>query len=181
MRKRILWVVLATAVVLCVAPLAGAARTNTTITSYTDPTGDSGTAPDVSAVLVTGDDVSGAIVIQTTFANRTTDLSTGDVIQIGLDTDQNPSTGDPESAGADDALQVSRDSQYGYGFFKWDGAQFTQVSVASVSVSRLGHLTVRVNRADLGIGSAFSFWVFAMNGPQPTSGNADVAPDGTGA
>src|SRR5215470_3952247 len=123
MRKHILWVVLAAVVVLCAVPLAGAARANTTIASYTDPTGDSGSAPDVAQVLVTGDDVSGAITMTANFANRTNDMVAGDVLQIALDTDNNPSTGDPESAGADYALQVEAD---GFGFFKWDGAQFAQ-------------------------------------------------------
>jgi hypothetical protein len=59
--------------------------------SFVDVEGDAGTAPDVTAVAITGDDA-GVVTIKVTLSNRTS-LGAGDGVGLGIDADQNPDTG----------------------------------------------------------------------------------------
>ena len=60
---------------------------------FTDPTGDSGSAPDVTTVKVANDNA-GALSFTVAVPNRT-NLSDQDAITVELDTDQNAGTGSP--------------------------------------------------------------------------------------
>src|SRR3954470_23892899 len=71
--------------------------------TYTDPTGDSGAAPDIINVVVSSD-ASGTLNFQLNFASP---LTTGNHAEVLIDSDQNTATGDPKSTGANYGLWAS--------------------------------------------------------------------------
>jgi len=83
------WRALALVVVgaLILAGVAFAANTG----SFADPTGDSGTAPDVTGVAMSNDDT-GMVTIKVTLSNRGA-FAASDGVGLGIDADQNPDTG----------------------------------------------------------------------------------------
>jgi hypothetical protein len=161
----------AVAVTAALTVLAGSAGATGT---YTDATGDSGAAPDV-----TGASVSSTADGQVLFRIGVTNLpSTGDVQTLLLiDSDANPDTGRVDSAGAD-YFFVADQSDRTYGFARWAGsswdwsAPYTTVRVSTGS----GGVTISVNRSELGNTSQLNFWTrtIAAGGGD---GQEDTAPD----
>ena len=81
----------ATAVVgACALVFAGAAYAANS-GSFADVSGDSGSAPDVTAVAISSDDA-GVVTVKVTLANRNAFAPT-DGVGVGIDADQNPDTG----------------------------------------------------------------------------------------
>jgi hypothetical protein len=145
---------------------AGAAASST----YADPTGDSGNAPDVTNVVVATDDA-GKFTFTVSVPNRAS-LSDQDGVQLFLDTDTNSSTGDPGGFEYDVAwLQ-------GHAYlFHWDGSQFASVQATSFSGSSTGATeTASVAPSDLGGATTFAF-VLTTTGDGGSS-IGDRAPDG---
>src|SRR5262249_40456468 len=158
---------------------AGAAPAATVIASFSDPTGDAGSAPDIGSVIVIGDDTTGSINIHASFPALPA-LRDGDVIEVFFDTDQNPSTGDPNAAGAEYGFQMRGPTPPGFGLFQWNGSAYIQIPAPAdrfVNYDASG-MTFRFNRSDLGITQGFNFWMLTINNPPPTNGNTDTAPDG---
>ena len=73
--------------------LVATAPGSTAATTFTDPTGDSGGAPDITNVVV-DNDATGTITMTVTTANQA-DLATDARVDIIFDTDRNPATGSP--------------------------------------------------------------------------------------
>lgn len=151
-----------------------AAQVATADASFTDPGGDSGGAPDVTAVAVTNDAAGNM-----TFTVRTNQaaLAADAAVLIVFDIDQNPQTG---SNGVEAVFAVASD---GWEFVKWNGSQLAPASAASANGSYAnGVATFKVSKADLGGIEKFTFWAEAYQ--VDASGNVvaqDSAPDGSDA
>jgi hypothetical protein len=135
---------------LGLASPAAATQTSSSSVTFTDPTGDSGNAPDITTVTVSNDD-SGGLVFTVNLPNRPS-LGSQDVVLIGLDTDQNGSTG---QGGIDYAFLVQGNE---WALASWNGSSFVPVSAGTFSASYgNGVLTISGNRSDLGNTSGFNF------------------------
>jgi hypothetical protein len=139
---------------------------------YTDPAGDSGTAPDITAVSV-AHDASGNLTFAVT-TNQPT-LATGDVLTIFFDADESSSTG---GDGVEFLLTLG-DS--GWEFDRWDGTEFVEAAASSASaVYSNGVLTFKLNKADLGGANTFVFYVVSYQYDEAGEVVAsDDAPNGT--
>jgi hypothetical protein len=167
MKKATIGLVVVVTTLLAAAVALGDSR-------YTDPAGDSGTAPDITAVSVAHDS-SGNL----TFAVTTNQpaLPTGHVLAIFFDTDENPATG---GDGVEFLLLLG---ESGWEFDRWDGVDFVEAAAPSAgAVYSDGVLTFRLNKADLGGANTFVFYAvsyqFDEDGELVAS---DDAPNGTAA
>jgi hypothetical protein len=161
-----------------VAPSVGAGRSITAPPSTNaDPTGDSGTAPDITQVSVTNDD-HGQYTFTISFA---TPYGSTTGIVIFLDTDVNATTGDPETHGADYVLVDDRASQASeLAFWGPSGWERAQSKTMSVTVgSDLKSVVLSLNKSDLNGVTSFNYIVVSYEG-NADSGNFDVALSGTG-
>ena len=145
---------------------AGGVAANTQ--TFTDPSGDSGSGPDVTTIVVSNDDA-GTLTFVITFPNRTA-LMSGDIGAVNLDTDQNAGTGD--FRGYEYSVVFSPNT----GLFVVAAVgpttyAFPTLPSFSGSYSN-GQATFSVNRADIGSPSGLSFNV--TTGPR---GSFDRAPD----
>ena len=109
--------------------LATAASGGTKATTFTDPAGDSGTAPDITTVVVDAD-AAGTIVLAITTANQA-DLAADGVLDIVFDADRNGSTGSP-SGGEYRLLIFGQDKTFD--FLHWDGTQWADASAGSLKI-----------------------------------------------
>jgi hypothetical protein len=131
--------------------------------TFTDPSGDSGNAPDVTTVTVSNDDA-GTIRFDIALANRT-GLGSEDLLLIMLDADQSSATG---PAGLDHAIGVT---PVGALMLAWDGANLSPAAAPSLSATASGgHVTVTVNRSDLGTTNGFPFLIAATGDAGTTTG-----------
>jgi hypothetical protein len=137
--------------------------------TYTDPTGDSQSAPDVTTVTVSND-AAGNTTFRVTIANRPA-LAPDDAVLIWLDSDRNPSTG---SYGTDYVVAIAAS---GSELLKWDGTDFVRYQHGPFSGSfSAGVATFIVNRVDIGNPASFDFWAGGSNGTGATF-VFDSAPD----
>ncbi len=140
---------------------------------YADPTGDSGSAPDVTGVTVSSEKASGQIIFRVALASVPT---TNSIIELDVDSDANPATGDSNSNGADYAFQVDP-THHEYGFWHWNGSDWVDTSYATVRVGVAGNgVMFSVNKSELGGTSEFNFGVFTFF-PESTDLSHDSAPD----
>jgi hypothetical protein len=174
-----------TAALLAVLPGAAFGKTShasVNSQTYADSTGEDPNAPDITSVAVSNDDA-GLITFKVNISNRpalTPDMS----IQIFLDSDQNPATGDAQFAGADYVLELDPGS---IALFQWNGSDY--VAAASQTSVTFGYdatgATMRVNANDLNKSKGFNFVAFAVSGiavdangnPDFTNVHFDAAPD----
>jgi hypothetical protein len=143
--------------------------------SFSDSTGDSAAAPDITRVEVGTDVVRGPIVLWVNTPNRTA-LAAADSFGIILDTDLNGGTGDPAGGGAD--YLIVADETQGV-LLKWNGTQFAQVPAASLKSefsTADKALRVEIHPNELGGTRGFNFFLFSTDGADAF----DDAPDGTG-
>lgn len=149
------------AVVLIVAGLAAAGaiaapqRVSANSASYTDPGGDTGTAPDITAVTVSNDDA-GAITFAVTIASRP-ELGPNDDIAIVIDHDRSDDTG-LLFGGWDYFIDLA---PTGAKLFTIDEfGDLAPVGASSLVASYTnGVATFQVNRGDLGGTGCFAFYV----------------------
>jgi hypothetical protein len=139
---------------------------------YTDPAGDSGTAPDITAVGV-AHDASGNLTFAVT-TNQPT-LPTGHVLTIYFDADESSSTG---GDGIQFLLTVG---ESGWEFDRWDGMEYVDAAAPSASaVFSNGVLTFKLNKSDLGRANTFVFYVTSYQYDEDGEVVAsDDAPNGT--
>lgn len=142
--------------------------------SFTDPAGDAGTAPDITAATA-ANDAAGNL----TFTVRTNQPTLGAdaAVFIVFDLDQNAQTG---SGGVESFFVIGSD---GWQFLKWNGTEFASAAAPSANGSYANGLaTFKVSKADLGGVEQFTFWAdtaqFDANGAVIAE---DTAPDGTDA
>jgi len=143
--------------------------------AYSDPAGDSGVAPDITAVSV-GHDAAGVVTLRVT-TNQPT-LAPDAALWGWIDADVNPSTGLPvRGLGVDHFFLADAD---GGVIFHVTPAGFTIDFDSSFTASYAGGtLTARLQRSELGQSERFAFVVEADQ--DDAEGNtlaADYAPDG---
>lgn len=144
---------------------------NTNPTTFTDPSGDSGTAPDIANVVVSND-ANGQI----TFRVNVAKLAVPSPVQIivAIDSDQNAATG----LSGTDYLLLADVSTNTFGLGHWSGTDFVDASAptATASTDSAG-VTFVINRSDLGNATGLNFWVSAFDGSEAVAGHFDDAPD----
>ena len=168
-------------VVLAAVGLAGSAALAGR--SYTDPTGDSQTAADITSARVSGS-ANGTVVFTIGWAGAQL-LPKGDVIYLEVDTDQNGSTGGAE--GEEVMVEFIGDpKEHGFGtwyYGRWDGTKvnFERGAPSATAVFRAGEIELTMMAADLNNAKTFDFWLYS---DQYDAGNKviaeDVAPGGDG-
>jgi hypothetical protein len=127
------------------APAAPAANT----TTFQDSTGENANAPDITTVVVSNNDA-GIIQFRINVPNRPA-FGQDMLILLFANTDNNPATGDPDSFGADYAIQLIAGEA---ALFRWDGTDFTRQPGNPPSTSLLfsyqGGATISISAAELG-------------------------------
>jgi hypothetical protein len=138
---------------------------------YSDATGDSGAAPDITGLAVAGDETSGQLTFQIAEANP---MAANSTTELDLDSDANSATGDPRSRGADYAFQIDP-TEHSFGFWHWNGLDWVDTSYATVRITASGSgFTISVNKSEVGNAAVINFGaVTFMNDSEAT----DSAPD----
>jgi hypothetical protein len=127
--------------------------------NYTDPTGDSGAAGDITSVTVVGDKGSGALLIKVTGTSLAS--STTNLLFLSIDSDANPLTGDLTENGSDYWFGMDDSS---YGFQHWDGSHWVNASDLSVRITgSTSQIMVSINRSELGNTSDFNITASTLN------------------
>jgi hypothetical protein len=174
-----------TAALLAVLPgaaLGKTSRASVNSQTYADSTGEDPNAPDITSVVVSNDD-SGQITFKVNISNRPA-LTPDMTVLLFLDTDQQPTTGDPQSLGADYAIELDPGS---VALFQWNGSDY----VAAASQTSLTYTydatgaTIHVSALDLGKTKGFNFATLVFSGialdasgnPDFTNAHSDSAPD----
>jgi hypothetical protein len=143
--------------------------------SFSDPSGDAGTAPDITSISVTNDD-HGQYTITLTFA---TPYGNAAGALIFLDTDQNASTGSvdgAEYAFADDHASHS------FVLYSWGNGTWNQTadSTAAVTIANDNmSIMFTVNKSEIGNSTRFNFFAISIDG-DGADGHFDAAPSGSG-
>jgi hypothetical protein len=175
MKRASWWLVLLLTLLLAGFLVPGAAaRSASNAVTFTDPSGDSGTAADITTVDVSNDD-NGVITLKVSLPNRPTAEQLTDVLVILINNDPNAAN-DRQGFGLGDfALFVF---SQGIQVMRFDGAHFVPFDAPSLRPTYSSGLTVTFNRADFGISSRFAF--YAQIWDQGTNVRDD-APDGSAA
>jgi hypothetical protein len=172
MRRLFLLPLAAAAVALA---LVATAPGSTAATTFTDPTGDSGGAPDITNVVV-DNDAAGTITMTVTTANQA-DLATDALVDIIFDTDRNPATGSP--SGGDYRVLIIGQTK-SFGFLRWSGSQWDVAPGPTLQLSHSANtFHITINKSDLGGTAAFDFFLVGVQLSGDTVASRDDAPDGT--
>ena len=140
---------------------AGTALAASSASVFTDPSGDSGSAPDVTEVQVGNDVVAGPIVVWITASNRTA-LGGSEGFVTYLDTDLSGDTGNVDFAGAEFLVETMSS---GSRLYRWTGADWAQTPAPSL---RQGWFPgqhaarIEIQPGDLGGPRAFNFYVVSF-------------------
>ena len=154
----------------CAAVPAGASNTQT----YQDSTGENPAAPDITTIVVSNDDA-GMLTFQINIPNRP-QYTRDQIIEVLVDTDANAATGDPQSLGADYAIELSLGEIF---LYKWDGTNFTRrvgdPPATTLIYQWANGVTIKISAAELGNTKKFNFGVLAISGVvwDEATGNAD--------
>jgi hypothetical protein len=155
------------------APAAHAKATANS-TTYQDSTGEDPNSLDISTVTVSNDD-SGLVTWDIKFANRSPDPSK-DTVFVVLNTDQNESTGNPDTDGADWALVWEGETA----LLQWNGSDFVLAPSMTSVVSMAGpnELILKANTSEFGKPTSFNFYVktYLPNPGDPNGEYSDWAP-----
>jgi hypothetical protein len=139
--------------------------------NYTDPSGDSGSAGDITGVQVVSDPSSGQIIFRITGTNLSTAANM--LTFLDIDSDANPTTGNLLAGGIDYFFGVDNSS---YGFFRWSGTDWVDTPDSTVTITGGGNLLlISVNRREIGNTTDFNFDVFTID--QNDNNAGDDAPD----
>lgn len=173
---------IAVAVVVLPAAAFGAFPSGTTspaviaanTTTFTDSTGEDPAAPDITTIVVSNDDA-GMVSFRVNVPNRPT-LGQDMLVDLFVDTDNNPATGSQEIPGIDYVVELARGE---INLFKWDGTGFTRrfgdPSAVTLAFSYQGGVTIRISAAELGSTTRFNFLVTVESGVvvDPVTGDLD--------
>jgi hypothetical protein len=160
------------------APAAAASKPQT----FLDSTGENPQAPDITSIVVSNDDA-GLITFKVNISNRPS-LTPDMEIDLFLDTDTNPATGDPDAHGAEYVIQLVQDSA---DLYAWNGSDYKGAASQSSLVYSYdpSGATIKVKASELGGTHAFDFVALAGSGitidangnPDYDNAAIDVAPD----
>ena len=138
---------------------------------YSDPSGDSRGAPDITGMTVSGDTSNGQITFQIAESNST---AANSVTELDIDSDANSGTGDPGSRGADYAFQIVP-SEHSYGFWHWNGLDWVGASHATVRITSISSgFTISVNKSEFGNAAVMNFGALTFT---TDNTGTDSAPD----
>ncbi len=186
-RLRILGVTTALVVFAALPATDGASETlarSANSATFNDSTGENANAPDITTVVVSNTGA-GLITIKINIPNRPT-FTEDMLIDIEVDSDNNPATGDPDTLGADYSIELFQSQ---INLFRWDGKNFTRSQTdppqSSLVFSYAGGATIKISAAELGNTTRFNFGALAVSGividssgdPDFTNVKADLAPD----
>jgi hypothetical protein len=168
--------------VLPSAALGTASHTTANSVTFNDSVGEDSAAPDITSVVVSNDDA-GLITFKIAISNRPA-LTPDMTVLLFLDTDQQTSTGDQTSFGADYVIELDPGS---VALFQWNGSDYAAAaSQASVTFAYdATGATIRASAQDLGKTKALNFVAIAASGitldangnPDFTNVHSDAAPD----
>jgi hypothetical protein len=114
-------------------------------------------APELTTVVVSNDD-SGAIRFRINVGNQPR-LARDSSLELFLDTDRNPGTGDPLSLGSDYRFALDGATQT-FDFARWDGARFdSSASSQTAAVWYWSGASFTIDRSELGGTARLAFWV----------------------
>lgn len=152
--------------------------------TYTDASGDSGAAPDITAATVSGDLASGSLTFTVTATGYQPTSSDGQYreVAVWIDTDKNAATGDPHDGTEFGVFADNDPSGFYWGIARWSGSSWVDARSATTGESRIGDtITWRLNVPDLGGATSFNFYVHTMIAPNENSDSTahDDAPEGT--
>ena len=177
--------VLGLAVLAAVFAVATAGAANSV--TYQDSTGENPAAPDITTIVVSNDDA-GMITFRINIPNRAT-LTPDILVDMLLDTDANPATGDPDNLGADYAIELFRGE---VALFKWDGTGLTRrigdPPATTLIYQWSNGVSFKISAFELGNTKKLGFGVLAVSGitfdpttnePNFDNAVADFAPAGT--
>jgi hypothetical protein len=158
-------------------PAATTAATANSVT-FQDSTGERPDAPDITTVVVSNTNA-GEITFKVNGPQRLTDDM---LVGFDIDSDNNPATGDPQTLGADYAIQLFLGSA---DLFRWDGTNFTRrTNDPPQSTLSFSGLTIKINASELGNTTRFNFDTLVITGiaivngePDFSAARADLAPD----
>jgi hypothetical protein len=128
---------------------------------YTDSTGDSSSAADISGISVLGNRANGRLLFGISGSNFA--KSSAQVTFLGIDSDANPATGNPGWNGSDYALIIENG---GYDFVHWHGSEWVEAPSSTVRVccpNNASFITFSVNRRELSNTSDFNFSVRTLD------------------
>jgi hypothetical protein len=121
--------------------------------TYADASGDSGAAGDITGVVVEGVQASRQVVFRISGRNLAT--SVVNQLNLSIDSDSNPLTGDVEHHGTDYWFGVDDDS---YWFPHWNGSDWGgTLRTTAVVMGDNSQITIAVNTAEIGGATAFNF------------------------
>jgi hypothetical protein len=175
------------ALVALVAVGAGGAAVQANSVTFPDSTGEDAQAPDMTSLTVANDD-RGTITFTLNMPNRPT-LTADMEIDLLLDSDANPATGEP-GIGSDYIIVLAGPLEGSAGVFlyRWTGSEYNSSGVSQRSLVfsyANGVATIRANAAELGNARRLAFVAAAASGvalsstgePDYTNVHIDFAPD----
>jgi hypothetical protein len=183
MRSRLAILLVLTALLVGIpVALGGSSHAAANSQTFTDSVGEDASAPDITSIAVSNDDA-GNITLQVNISNRPA-LTPDMLLLLFLDTDNNSATGDPDSLGADYAVQLQAGA---IGLFQWSGSDYvTAPSQTSLTYAYAATgATIHISAADLGRTKVLRFVAIAISGivvdaagnPDFTNVHGDTAPD----
>lgn len=142
--------------------------------TFTDTTGDAGTAADIATIKVSNDG-NGQYLFDVAFQTPYGDSA---LFALYFNTDNSASTGDPALGGAD-YLLVDDHSAHTFYLETWSGTEWVDAPTidtvkVTIAADLLG-LTMSINRSELGGSGAFSFYAISFDG-DGSDGHVDAAP-----
>jgi hypothetical protein len=162
--------------------LGGGVRHAANSQTFADSIGEDPSAPDITSVVVSNDNA-GLVTWKINISNRPS-LTNDMFLLVLLDTDQNASTGDPNSLGAEYAIELDPGV---VSLYKWTGSTFDNAPSQSTLVYSYDSTgaTIKVNASELGGTKAVNFAAVAVSGvtfdangdPVFTNIHVDDAPD----
>jgi hypothetical protein len=168
-------IVLAVALAAACVVVSTAGAVTAPPTTYSDPGGDAGTAPDITGVSATNDD-HGLYTVAVTFATPYAPTAS---LVIFLDTDQNSDTGNKFGA---DYLFADDHGSHSFDLYSWSNANWNEAphTTADVVIAPDNmSATFTVNKSELGNVAAFDFFALSLDG-DGSAGHFDDAPSGSG-
>jgi hypothetical protein len=149
------------------------ARAAANSATFQDSTGEDALAPDITTVVVSNDDTR-TITFRVNVPNRP-QLGRDMIVDLLVDSDRNPATGDTESLGADYAIQLFLGEIF---LYRWDGTNFTRTAgnppATSLTYSYAGGVTISISAAELGNTTRFSFGTDVISGVVIDEATGDV-------
>jgi len=143
--------------------------------TFVDPSGDSGTAPDITTVVISND-ASGRFDFQINVPSQP-DLASDAVLYLVLNTDNNPNTGAPNTEGGDYYIVLDGQDRT-YGFYRWSGSHWADISGGTERVGWTSGAHIAFDRAQVGEPDELTFYVKTLQGSgEPEDGRVDYAPD----